>query len=273
MKVKLTLVITAANDAQIIKQLLTSVNWIDEIVVIISNNSIDDTFKICQKYTKKVFITTNHLGFQRRFGINKATNKWILLLDSDEFVSDQLKEEIIEVIKQNKFNAYKIPYQNYFLKHKVYYGNQKYDKIRLFQKKFVYINFYKIHPEIKVKVNIGKLNGFIHHHSFRSIPQVLKKFTYYASVEAPLLYKKGERVTLKKLTMYPAHMFYSIFFKDQGYKDGIWGFGLATSFTYLEFMKYFLLLIIQFKRLLSFRYTQDKLARNDKMKDSRLDRE
>ena len=140
-----------------------------------------------------------------------------------------------------------IPYRNYFLGHGMKASYLKYSKTRFFKKDFVFVTSVPIHEEVYSKFKKGYLKGNILHYSFRSVGQTLRKFTYYASVEAPLLFRKGERTNLKKLTLYPLHMFWSLFIKEKGYRDGIWGFGLAMCFMYYEFAKYIMLLKEQLK--------------------------
>ncbi len=243
----ISVVIAASNDQDLIQKTLESLNWVVEIIVILANTTIDNTKSIVSKYTKHIFISDNHLGHQRNIGLLKSKGQWILILDTDEVVSDELAEEIKKVTKGSTYNGYLIPYQNYFCNRKLLWGNQKYKKLRLFKRKFGYTENLSIHPDILVNGPVGMLKGKILHYSFRSIPQTLRKFTYYASIEAKMKNQKGERTTLKKLTLYPLHMFWSIFIDDQGYRDGIWGFLLAVCFAYYELARYVFLLLIEIR--------------------------
>src|SRR3989344_562711 len=239
----LSIVIAAFNDEDVIKDALESASWANEIIVVIAKESSDSTLKIAKSYTDKIFFSKNHLGIQRKLGISNAHGEWILVLDTDERVSQALQHEIKEALQGSKFNGYYAPFGNYFLGHKVKWGNQDYEKRRLFRKDKGKIENLKIHPEIIIEEPVSHLKGKILHYSFRSISQTLKKFTYYAWVEAPLLFAKSERIHLKKLTLYPLHMFWSIFVEDQGWRDGIWGLGLDLCFTYYEFARYWFLFI------------------------------
>ena len=65
-----------------------------------------------------------------------------------------------------------------------------------------------------------------------------KKFTAYAFWEAKDKFKSGERSSLKKLILYPVHMFWARFIKDKGYKDGYFRIPLDLGFAYMEFLTY-----------------------------------
>lgn len=245
--VNLSVIIAAFNDEKQIGNTLKSVSWVDEIIVVLAKSSIDATKEIAEKYKARIFLSENNLGIQRNIGILNSQGKWILILDTDEVISESLRLEILKKLNTSDYNGYYIPFKNHFLGHKLEWGNQKYEKRRIFKKNLGLVENLKVHPEVIIKPPVGHLNGEILHYSFRSVGQTVRKFTYYASVEAPLLYKKGERTNLKKLILYPLHMFWSLFIEEKGYRDGIWGFGLAMCFMYYEFAKYVLLLKEQLK--------------------------
>lgn len=235
----ISVVTIAKNEEKNINDFFYSVSWADE-VILVDNGSDDKTFEVAKKFSKKVF--QNHeknLGLLKQFAISKASKKWILLLDIDEIPSAELVKQVKRVAKENKeFIGYSIPYANYLLNVRLKAKAFSFSKVRLFKKGFGSVLPFVVHEETFVKGNIDKLTGYLNHYSYRSISQTLRKFTHYAKEEAPIRYAKGERVDLKKFTLYPLHMFKSIFFEDEGWRDGIWGFGLALCFTYYEFMRY-----------------------------------
>ncbi len=98
--VKLSVVISAFNSEDKIKDCLESVKWAWEIVFV-DNSSTDKTLDIAQKYTSKIFSRSNNkmLNINKNFGFSKATGDWILNLDSDERVAPELQKEIKEIIE------------------------------------------------------------------------------------------------------------------------------------------------------------------------------
>jgi glycosyltransferase involved in cell wall biosynthesis len=243
MNIKLSVVTIAKNEAPFIESFLEAVSFANEIVVL-DNDSSDRTRNLACLHTPHVFSSNEtSLGKLKQFALTKAQGEWILLLDVDEIVSDQLREEIQTVLKATSiYNGFQIPYQNYFLGHPLRCRAQEYSKIRLFRRDSGNVTDTIVHEEVIVKSPIGKLNSKINHYSFRSLPQVLRKFTHYAHAETPILIKKNEPVGISQLTLYPAHMFWSIFVTGSGYQDGIWGLLLALCFAYYELARYWFLL-------------------------------
>ena len=92
---KLSVVISAYNEEKKIEDCLKSVSFANEIVFI-DNSSTDQTLKIARKYNSKIFTRENNpmLNVNKNFGFSKAKNEWILSLDGDERVSEELREEI-----------------------------------------------------------------------------------------------------------------------------------------------------------------------------------
>lgn len=183
---------------------------------------------------------SSSLGERKQKLVEMADREWVLILDTDEMVSPELVKEIEDVLKgKNNFIAYSIPYQNYVFGKPVYYGGEKYEKVRLFKKGYGQVKKTPLHEEIVVKGTIGDLKGVIHHYSYRSPIQLFIKFTKYAWITSR---QKHEKVTIKKLFLYGPHMFWARFIKDEGWRDGWRGFVLAFAFGFMESLTYWFLL-------------------------------
>jgi glycosyltransferase involved in cell wall biosynthesis len=253
MKNKISVVITTKNSEETLGITLKSVTGLADEIVLVDNYSSDHTVDIAKKYRAKIFyFKPQHQGRHLRFAISKAKYKWILLLDSDEELSSLLKKEIKNLLKKNlisKYDGYLIPFQSYLFRRKIFFGGEYYKKIRLFKKNKIKIIQKPIHSFIDIPPEkIGILKNKINHYSYRSFSQTFKKFTYYAWQEARMKFVKKEKLTIKKLILYPLHMFYARFIEDKGYKDGIWRIPLDLGFAYMELMTYFFLLILKIRQ-------------------------
>ena len=97
---KLSVVISAFNEEEKIKDCLESVKDLADEIVFVDNESTDKTVAISKKYTDKVFTRPNNpmLNINKNFGFTKATSDWILSLDADERATPALRKEIEEVL-------------------------------------------------------------------------------------------------------------------------------------------------------------------------------
>lgn len=252
---KISLLTTTFNSQSTIEKTLQSVKDLVNEIIAVDNNSKDKTIEILKKYQAKIIkYQGKNLGKQYNLGLKHCQNDWILILDSDEYLSKDLKKEIKTLFNKQiykKYDGFYIPFQNHFLGKPVNYGGENYQMLRLFKKDKIIITQEKIHQKYILRSNkIGSLKGKIIHYSYRSLWQTYKKFTYYAIEEAKQKFKKGEKSSFKKIILYPIHMFYARFIKDKGYKDGLFRIPLDLGFAYMEFMTYFLLFIYQFVNII-----------------------
>ncbi|MDO8658651.1 MAG: glycosyltransferase family 2 protein [Candidatus Levybacteria bacterium] len=249
MKNKLSVLTITKNVANVLEKSLRSVEELADEIIIIDNYSKDQTVNIAKKYFAKIYLNREEdFGKQKAFGLYKAVNEWILVLDSDEIVSKELSKEIKKLLSQKivSNDGFYIKYQNHFLGKKIFFGGESYQKLRLFRKSEAIIKPALVHEEFFLKShNIGSLKHKIFHYSYRSIPQIYKKFTVYAIKEAQKKIAKGDKTNFEKILLYPAHMFWCRYVKEKGYRDGILRILLDLGFTYMEFLSYFLMIFIR----------------------------
>ncbi len=254
MKAKLSLLMITKNaDALLKKSLESAIELADEIVII-DGNSKNQTKEIANLFGAKIF---NHdeedLGKKREYGLKKVSGDWILVLDSDEIVSAELRKEIKMVLSSRLWGdkrmttyGYLIPFQNHFLGRPIYYGGENYKMLRLFRKDSVFILPSLVHEGFTLKSGkTGELKNKIFHYSYRSLMQMFSKFSDYAFREARQKVANGERTDFRKIFFYPTHMFFARFIKDRGYKDGIFRLPLDIGFAYMEFLTYLRMLFIK----------------------------
>jgi glycosyltransferase involved in cell wall biosynthesis len=243
MKNKLSLLMITKNGQELIEKSLTSVIGLVDEIAIIDNYSSDRTVTIAKKFGARIYFNREeNLGKQRRFGLDKVSNDWVLVLDSDEIVSEKLAKEIKLKIVYSENYGYYIPFQNHFLGRPLRYGGENYKKLILFRKKSVKIHPSMVHEKFELKQGrAGYLKNKIYHYSYRSLWQMFRKFSDYAIREAKQKSKDGEKSSFKKIFLYPPHLFWARFIKDKGYKDGIFRIPLDLGFAYMEFLTYFLL--------------------------------
>ncbi|HEX7542920.1 MAG TPA: glycosyltransferase family 2 protein [Patescibacteria group bacterium] len=251
MSAKLSVLMITKNAAETLEKSLASVKKIADEIIIIDSKSTDRTVEIAKNYLAKVYIKEfTDIGKQRIFGLSKATGKWILILDCDEIVSQKLMKEIKLKIdnKKIKINAYYISYQNFYLNKPLQYGGEGYKMLRLFRRVKLSIKPSLVHNRIEVKdKKVGYLKGKIFHHSYRSILQMFGKFTDYGVRMAKEKYLADEKSSLKKVFLYPPHLFWARFITDKGHEDGLFRIPLDLGFAYMEFVTYITLSFLNIK--------------------------
>src|SRR3990167_6793169 len=104
-------VVLPHNDEATIAKTLGSLTWCEEILII-DDGSTDNTLSITRKFTRKIFKhpLDNDLAAQRNFGLSKANGEWVLFVDSDEVVTQELAEEIRQEISNLQFSIYQAFY-------------------------------------------------------------------------------------------------------------------------------------------------------------------
>lgn len=92
-------VVITHNEEHNIKDCLQSINWAGEIIVV-DSYSKDRTVEISKRFTDKVFLREfDNFSAQKNYGLLKASFDWVLSIDADESVTDGLRKEIEQTIK------------------------------------------------------------------------------------------------------------------------------------------------------------------------------
>ncbi|MDP2939658.1 MAG: glycosyltransferase family 2 protein [Candidatus Omnitrophota bacterium] len=240
---KLSVIIITRNEESNIRDCLGSVKWAGEIVLV-DQSSADKTVEIAKEFTDKIYITENKDFCEpdRMFAISKASNEWILALDADERVSDELKQEIVSLLEQkDKLDAYYIRRRTYFLGKWIkgcgWYANV----LRLFKKGKVSFSG-RIHEPGCPLGSVGYLRGHIMHYSYGSLNEYFEKFNRYTSVVAKEEYEKGIRINrgnfLLLFFIKPMYFFVRKYFLQRGFMEGWRGFFISFSASLGLFMTY-----------------------------------
>ncbi|MDP2638371.1 MAG: glycosyltransferase family 2 protein [Candidatus Levybacteria bacterium] len=221
---KISGIVIAKNAESLIADCLDSLSFCDEIIVI-DNKSDDRTGDIAEKMGANVYkYISNDFSKLRNFGLKKAKYKWVLYVDTDEKVTEELKRCIKSEINNNAngYSAYRIKRKNF------YFGNHEWPHVerleRLFQREKLDGWYGELHESPKVKGLIGELNGYLYHFTRRDLSVMLKKTIEWSTVEAELRYLNNH--PKMKWWRFPRVMlttFFSYYIKQEGWKAGTVG--------------------------------------------------
>lgn len=178
----LSVIILTHNSQNSLEKTLNSVSWADEIIII-DQFSSDNTLSIAKKFTTHIFQNKSESFSQRRnLGLQKSTNPWVLYLDSDEVVSQALKQEIIKHIGNNQPASFSISRQNYFLGQKMYPDQVH----RFFHKERLKTWRGDVHESPQFIGDLLMLKHPIIHHTHTDISSMLEKTNKWSNIEAKL---------------------------------------------------------------------------------------
>ncbi len=228
---KITALIITHNEKENIDILIENLEFADEIIVIDSFSS-DGTIDIIKKHTNVKLIQHKFLNFstQRNFALEQATHDWVLFIDADERISNDLKCEIINTLReQNNIVAYSFYRKFYFKKSVIKFSGFQTDKVfRLFNKKFVsYNNDKLVHETLDINGETEMFTNKLDHYSYTSDDSYKKKLIKYAKLRAEELYSKKLKPTFYHFYIKPAYRFLYQFIIRFGFLDGKNGYKIS----------------------------------------------
>ncbi len=226
---KISTVIIAKNEEEMITGCIKSASIADEVIVI-DDYSQDKTTEISKKMGAKVFKRKlDGFASQKNYGIEKSKNNWVLILDADERLTPELSNEISN-LKADRYIAYDMPFRNYVGKKWLKHGGLYPDRhIRLFNKKSCRYGDKEIHEELKISGEVGHLKNDIVHQTYSDFKEYAKKVKKYALLES-------ETTEDKPAPIEPFKVFISRLLKQRGILDGIAGIKSAYLLGYYQYL-------------------------------------
>lgn len=263
--IKVSAIILTKNAEEVLADCIDSVSFCDE-VIIVDDHSTDRTVDLAKHMGAHVFQDeSKSFAEKRNFGLKKAKGKWILYIDSDERISHELKDSILEIIngrhsgkrsasrisqslddnvrdsgqaRMTDASAYRIRRKNF------YFGNHEWPYIetleRLFKKTKLKEWYGELHETARVDGEIGEIEeGFLLHYTHRDLTSMVEKTIKWSAVEADLRLKanhpqmSGWRFFRVMLTA-----FYGSYIKQEGWRAGTAGLVESIYQAFSMFITY-----------------------------------
>jgi len=237
---KLTSIIPTGNEQHNIIEAIQSVRFSDEIMVV-DSFSTDDTVKLARPIVDTILQREyEHSASQKNWAIPQAKYSWILLLDADERVTSELKNEVIRMINSNtEYSGFWIKRENYFMGKKVRFSGWQGDKvIRLFKRDECKYENKHVHAEIISSGKIGILHNKLIHNTFISKEAYLNKLERYAKLQAKDYDKRVKYITPFHTLIKPIVRFLKHYFLQLGILDGYVGFVISSYQAQAVAMRY-----------------------------------
>lgn len=239
-KFPLSVVVLTKNEEDNIGRCLGSVKtWADEIVVV-DDESTDRTVDIAKEFTDRIYRRkTDNEGKQRNWAYAQAHNEWVLSLDADETVTQELKDEVLKVLPGTAFHGFTIPRRNYIGDYWVKYGGQyPAAQLRLFQKSRFRYEEVNVHPRVFFEGETGYLTKDIIHKSYRDFEHFFSKLNTQTTLEAQKWILTGQNMTTGRILRRSIDRFLRSFIRKRGFKDGFIGFMVAYFASLYQIISY-----------------------------------
>ncbi len=238
---KISACIISFNEENKIEDCLKSLQPVVDEIIIVDSLSTDDTLLIAEKYTDKIF-HQKFLGHieQKNLAVEKAGNDWILSLDCDERLSDELQQSILE-IKNNldKADAYRMTRKTFYIYRWLNHCWYPDMKTRLFNRGTSHWGGTNPHDHIITEGdNIVRLSGDIYHYSFDSISDHLKTIDSFTEIGADELVRKNKTVTILSPLTHSSWTFIKLYIIKRGFLDGFAGLVVSVLSYMHVFIKY-----------------------------------
>lgn len=247
-----SVVIITYNEEKNIGRCLESVKDVADEIIVVDSMSTDGTKAICASYGV-TFIEQPFLGYieQKNFAMNSASNNYVLSLDADECLSDELKKSILTE-KQNgfTFDCYRMNRLSSFcgqwIKHGTWYPDRKIRLINRQKGKWGGVN-----PHDKIVMiedaSLKQLRGDMLHYTYETIDQIMAQTNKFTTIQSKAMFEQGKRSNVIKLVVSPLTAFISSYIIKRGFLDGYNGFIIARFASHATLAKYAKLLHLQRK--------------------------
>jgi len=220
---KISGVVIAKNAEAIIEDCLSSLKFCDEIIVV-DNGSTDRTIEIARRNEAKIVSEkSDDFSGIRNTGLDKASADWVLYVDSDERVTDDLAKEILAKLKSpGEYAAFRLKRKNYYL------GGFEWPYVEKLERLFKKQNFKgwigKIHESPRVEGEIGDLENYLLHFTHRNLSQMLNKTIEWSETEANLRFSNNHpKMSWWRFPRVMFSAFFNSYLKQGGYKAGTVG--------------------------------------------------
>jgi glycosyltransferase involved in cell wall biosynthesis len=231
-------VVLTKNEEKNIIDCIESLSFCDE-VVIIDDFSDDLTVEIAKKAGATVYHKKLESNFskQRNFGLEKAKGEWVLFLDADERISNDLKHEIIyKTAKEKTIDGFFIPRFDFMNGKMLEHGETAHISLLRLAKKGKGMWQGKVHETWEIPSKTAVLDSALLHYPHPTINDFLREINFYSDLRAKELFEKGVTIHWYDLIIYPKAKFIQNYIFRAGFKDGTEGMIMALMMSFYSFL-------------------------------------
>ena len=238
---QITANIITLNEEHNIAACIASLQSVADEIIVVDSNSSDKTVEIAKSLGATV-VSQAYLGDgpQKNVVLDHATHEWILSLDADERLDDEMKEAILTTKGSTDTHpdAYSFKRKNYigdrWIQHCGWYPDRC---TRLYQKSHARFKDVAGHSSVQAKT-LKELEGNIIHYSYKNYHDLLYKTNRFSSRGAKMLMEKGRKANGFSPFVHFMAAFFRKYFLQKGFLQGLDGLTISLTASINSYMKY-----------------------------------
>lgn len=223
---------------------LRSLSFCDEVLVV-DSGSTDRTAAIAQDLGARVIVNKPFPGHreQKQFAVDNASHDWVLSLDADERVTDELRDKVLRLRGDNfagGAGAYAVVRRNCYLGRFIrrgMFGPER--KIRLFDRRRA--RWAGVNPHDRVELQNGsvavRLDETLEHYTHETVKEHLRQIDLFATLDAEAKHAAGRRGTWLDLLLRPIIVVTKSLIFQGGFLEGWRGFVIGGLGGYYSWLK------------------------------------
>ena len=239
---KLSVYIVTLNEEERLPRTLEAAQKVADELIVVDSGSTDKTCEIAQSYGAKVIFHKWHTySDQKYYAEQQCQYNYVLMVDADEVLSDELIEEILQVKKNPSLKVYNITISNMYQGDKTPSRfSEKFTVVRLYDKRVASMPKEAGNKDrvfVPSDIKIGNLKGKIHHYCILSIEQAVDKYNKHSTEMQKTLIAEGRSFSkLRLFTEFP-FQFLKYYFMKRLFLLGTNGFIRSMTLAYFRFLK------------------------------------
>ena len=247
----ITVLTRVGNPGDRFPRCLESVKWADDLFCVVDTKTMDGSEEVARRYSNHV-VLREHINEsdQWNWALPQIKTEWTLVLDADEWLSDQAAAKIRAIIEDpNSKDGYSILRLPYFFGKRIKYSGWQHDFVlRLFRTRKGHYENRRVHARLIFDGTTGWIDEPMYHDTYRTFEEFFFTLQCFTTLGALDAYDRGKRTGILDLTLRPLHRFVRMYIFQQGFRDGYHGIVLCGLSAFSVFTKYAKLWNIQRER-------------------------